>query len=87
MHAMEYIQIILKQSQIAPLRRADVGYGWQVAGGIPPLAHRRADVGYGWQVAGGIPPLGHRRATGGKTSIVTPPREWKGPEVTLTDFT
>ena len=55
-------------SQIAPLRRADVGYGWQVAGGIPPLAHRGADVGYGWQIAGGIPPLAHRRATSGKTS-------------------
>ena len=65
-------------AQIAPLRRADVGYGWQVAGGIPPLAHRRADVGYGWQVAGGIPPLAHRRPTGGKTSIVTPPRRMEG---------
>ena len=75
-------------AQIAPLRRADVGYGWQVAGGIPPLAHCRADVGYGWQVAGGIPPLAHRLTTGGKSSIVTPPREkWKGHEVTLTDFT
>ena len=52
---------------------------------IAPL--RRADVGYEWQVAGGIPLWGHRRPAGGNASIVTPPREWKGPEVTLTDFT
>ena len=55
------------------------------------LSYVQIDVGYERQVAGGIPLLGQRWPATGKASIVTPPREWKGPEVgpevTLTDCT
>ena len=72
----------------APDSTTTSGRRWISRGGRSQVVfHRWPTVGPTLDMGGRLQAVFHRWVTGGKTSIVTPPREWKGPEVTLTDFT